>query len=73
MLSSWRSSAAGWLPAELQPPPWPEAAPGLVGLGLSSGWLVTFDRRPDAPPLAERLGSAEATTASGRRVVVVRA
>ena len=44
----------------------------LAGLGLGSGWLVIFDRRPEAPPLAERLGSSEATTAGGRRVTVVR-
>jgi hypothetical protein len=45
----------------------------LARLGLDAGWLVIFDRRPTAPPLAERLGSTEATTQSGRRVVVVRA
>ena len=45
----------------------------LAGLGLDTGWLVVFDRRPKAPPLAERLGSTEATTPAGRRVVVVRA
>ncbi|MEM9458049.1 MAG: ATP-binding protein [Myxococcota bacterium] len=45
----------------------------LEGLGLDAGWLVIFDRRPDAPPVAQRVGSAEARSASGRRVVVVRA
>lgn len=45
----------------------------LGGLGLSSGWLVIFDRRPHAPPVAERVGHALATTPSGRAVVVVRA
>jgi hypothetical protein len=45
----------------------------LAGLGLDSGWLVIFDRRPKAPPLAERLGSTEVTSPAGRRVVVVRA
>jgi hypothetical protein len=45
----------------------------LAGLGLDSGWLMIFDRRPMAPPLAERLGTAEAVAPSGRRVVVIRA
>jgi hypothetical protein len=45
----------------------------LAGLGLDHGWLVIFDRRPDAPPLTERLGASETTTASGRRVVLIRA
>lgn len=45
----------------------------LARLGLDSGWLVIFDRRPHAPSLAERLGSTEVSTPGGRRVVVVRA
>jgi hypothetical protein len=45
----------------------------LAGLGLDHGWLVIFDRRPDAPPLTERLGATQSTTGSNRRVVVVRA
>jgi hypothetical protein len=45
----------------------------MAGLGLDSGWLVIFDRRPAAPPLAERLGTFEVAAPSGRRVVVVRA
>ncbi|WP_437669322.1 hypothetical protein [Sorangium sp. So ce131] len=45
----------------------------LAGLGLSTGWLVLFDRRPDAPPLPERLGAAPATTPGGRQVTVIRA
>jgi hypothetical protein len=45
----------------------------LAGLGLEHGWLVIFDRRPDAPPLTERLGATQSSTASGRSVVVVRA
>jgi hypothetical protein len=45
----------------------------LAGLGLTSGWLVIFDRRPDAPPFAERVASSEAVTEAGRRVIVVRA
>jgi hypothetical protein len=45
----------------------------LAGLGLSTGWLVIFDRRPDAPPLAACLGSAPASTPEGRGVTVIRA
>jgi len=45
----------------------------LAGLGLDAGWLVIFDRRPEAAALAERLGASEQRTATGRRVVVVRA
>lgn len=28
ILSSWRGNALAWLPAELQPPPWPDVPPG---------------------------------------------
>jgi hypothetical protein len=45
----------------------------LAGLGLSSGWLVIFDRRPDAPQLAERLCAEPATTPAGRQVTLIRA
>lgn len=45
----------------------------LAGLALDSGWLVIFDRRPKAPPLAERLGTFDAIAPSGRRIVVIRA
>jgi hypothetical protein len=45
----------------------------LAGLGLSTGWLVIFDRRPNAPPLADRLAETRAATPSGRSVTVIRA
>ena len=45
----------------------------LAGLGLESGWLVIFDRRPIAPPLAERLGASVETTTGGREATVIRA
>jgi hypothetical protein len=45
----------------------------LAGLGLSWGWLVIFDRRPDAAALAERISVSDAVTDGGRRVIVVRA
>lgn len=35
VLGSWRGSAEAWLPPELQPPPWPDAAPGdRIGTAL---------------------------------------
>lgn len=45
----------------------------LARLGLDAGWLVIFDRRPQAPPLAERLGVTEVQSPGGRRVSVIRA
>ncbi|AKT40391.1 ATP-binding protein [Chondromyces crocatus] len=45
----------------------------LAGLGLDTGWLVLFDRRPSAPPLAERLGAAPITSPGGRRITLIRA
>jgi hypothetical protein len=62
----WRPGAADPLAAGLR-----QLDGYLAGLGLSSGWLVIFDRRPDVPALAERVSTSEATTATGRRVTVV--
>jgi hypothetical protein len=45
----------------------------LAPLGLDEGVLVLFDRRPDAPPAEDRTRFAQATTASGRAVTVLRA
>ena len=45
----------------------------LAGLGLDTGWLVIFDRRPGAPPLAERLDVTTEATPAGRRVTLIRA
>lgn len=45
----------------------------LAGLGLDRGWLVVFDRRPDAGSAAERTRTEAASTANGRAVTVVRA
>ena len=46
----------------------------LAGLGLDSGWLVLFDRRPDAPPAEERTSAEVLCTAGGgRQVTVIRA
>ncbi len=45
----------------------------LAGLGLDTGWLVIFDRRPGQPPLAERTRAETATSPSGRAITIVRA
>ena len=45
----------------------------LAGLGLDSGWLVLFDRRPGLAPIEERLAAALTTSPGGRQVTVIRA
>jgi hypothetical protein len=44
----------------------------LNGLGLDTGWLIIFDRRPDLPPVAERTSSETARSPAGRHITVVR-
>jgi hypothetical protein len=44
----------------------------LDRLGLGTGALVVFDRRPGAPLIAERTRFEEATSPSGRPVTVLR-
>jgi hypothetical protein len=44
----------------------------LAGLGLDTGWLVIFDRRTGAPPIASRTSVETATTPGGRAVTVIR-
>jgi len=44
----------------------------LAGLGLNTGWLVIFDRRPELPPIADRTTTELAETEQGRQVVVIR-
>lgn len=44
----------------------------LDQLGLPTGTLALFDRRPDAPPLAQRSSLGEAVTPSGRTVRLLR-
>jgi hypothetical protein len=57
--------------------PLPEGLAQLDGyldrLGLDTGTLVIFDRRPVAKPIAERTGFASARTPSGRQVTLLRA
>ncbi len=45
----------------------------LERLSLDSGVLVIFDRRPEAPPIAERTRFEQTTTSSGRAVKLLRA
>ena len=45
----------------------------LARVGLDHGWLVLFDRRPEAPPIDERTTLTEERTPSGRVVGVLRA
>ncbi|WP_433173527.1 hypothetical protein [Actinoallomurus sp. CA-150999] len=45
----------------------------LDRLGLDTGTLVIFDRRPDAPPLPDRTALGTARTPTGRRVTLLRA
>jgi hypothetical protein len=45
----------------------------LERLGLDTGVLVVFDRRPGAAPIAKRTTFAEATTPASRAATVLRA
>jgi len=45
----------------------------LAGLGLESGWLVIFDQRSDLPDISERTTTEDAVTASGKKIIVIRA
>jgi len=44
----------------------------LSGLGLDTGWLVIFDRRPDLPPLSDRTTTELAISPAGRSITVIR-
>ncbi|MEU6580785.1 ATP-binding protein [Nocardia sp. NPDC046763] len=63
--------------ADGRPDPLAEGLAQLDGyldrLGLTTGVLVVFDRRPQAAPIAERTAFHEARTPSGRTVTVLRA
>ena len=45
----------------------------LDRLGLDTGVLVIFDRRPDAAPIAERTGFDQATSPAGHQITILRA
>ncbi|WP_102990284.1 polyketide biosynthesis operon protein CyrO, partial [Cylindrospermopsis raciborskii] len=44
----------------------------LDGLGLDTGWLVIFDRRPGLPPMGERISTEEVISPSGRTITLIR-
>jgi hypothetical protein len=44
----------------------------LNGLGLETGWLVIFDRRPNLPPISERTTTEQALSPAGREITVIR-
>ncbi len=44
----------------------------LARLGLDSGWLVIFDRRPGLPPIEERVSAGAVTSPGGRAITVIR-
>jgi len=66
-LKVWRDGRPDPLPEGLE-----QLDAYLAGLGLDGGWLIIFDRREGLPDIAERTTTEAATTASGRRIVVVR-
>ncbi len=45
----------------------------LSRLGLESGWLVIFDRRSNAEPIADRVTTELATSPQGKAITIVRA
>jgi hypothetical protein len=67
-LKVWRDGAADPLAEGLE-----QLDGDLAGLGLSSGWLVIFDRRSGQPPIRERTASSTTRSPHGRCVQVVRA
>ena len=44
----------------------------LDGLGLETGWLVIFDRRPGLSSMEERLSTETAISPAGRQITVIR-
>jgi hypothetical protein len=45
----------------------------MSDLGVSTGWLVVFDRRPDLPRLSDRVSHEVVRTVRGNMITVVRA
>jgi hypothetical protein len=58
-----------------RPDPIPEGLAQLDGyldrLGLKTGVLIAFDRRPSAPPITERTSITETRTPAGRTITLV--
>ncbi len=66
-LKVWRPGEKDPLPAGLA-----QLDKYLAGLGLTEGWLVIFDQRPNIPPIAERTTVEVAKTEGDRQVQVIR-
>lgn len=66
-LKVWRPHNADPLPRGLR-----QLDQYLDGLGLQTGWLVIFDRRPDLPPIEERTTVEQITSPAGRLIAVIR-
>ena len=45
----------------------------LDGLGLTTGWLIIFVRRPNQPAVAARTENSEAITPGGKTITLIRA
>ena len=66
-LKIWRSNKLDPLPQGLT-----QLDNYLDGLGLNTGWLVIFDRRPGLLPMGERISTEEAISPAGRKITVIR-
>lgn len=66
-LKMWRQGRPDPLPTGLT-----QLDKYLAGLSLNQGWLVIFDGRNQAKPLAERTTTEQTTTPEGRTVTVIR-
>lgn len=66
-LKVWHPGKADPLPVGLK-----QLDKYLDGLGLDTGWLVIFDRRPGFPTMGERVCTEEAISPGGRTITVIR-
>jgi hypothetical protein len=66
-LKVWRPGKADPLPTGLA-----QLDKYLDGLGLETGWLVIFDRRPNLPPISDRTTTEQALSPAGREITVIR-
>ena len=66
-LKVWKPGKKDPLPQGLQ-----QLDKYLAGLGLDTGWLVIFDRRPDLLPIEERTTTEEVVSPGDRAIVVIR-
>jgi ribosomal protein S7 len=45
----------------------------LIRIEQAMGWLIIFDRRQNAPEIADRLNTEIIETAIGKKITVIRA